>query len=104
LGIYQKRGGKDSGLIHSVVTTAANVHDLTPAAEVLHGDEKVVCGDAGYQGTAKRHEMASKTRTFRVAMRPGNRPALPETTQVRLLHLIEAVRAHIRSKGVHRFT
>jgi IS5 family transposase len=30
---------KDSGLIHSVVVTAANVHDLTPAAELLHGDD-----------------------------------------------------------------
>ena len=38
---------KDSGLIHSVVTTAANVHDLAPAAELLHGDEEVVYGDAG---------------------------------------------------------
>jgi len=38
---------KDSGLIHSVVTTAANVHDLTTAAELLHGDEEVVYGDAG---------------------------------------------------------
>jgi IS5 family transposase len=36
---------KDSGLIHSVVVTAANVHDLTPAAELLHGDEEVVYGD-----------------------------------------------------------
>jgi IS5 family transposase len=33
---------KDSGLIHSVVTTAANVHDLIPAAELLHGDDGVV--------------------------------------------------------------
>ena len=41
---------KDSGLIHSVVTTAANVHDLTPAAALLHGDEEVVYADAGYQG------------------------------------------------------
>ena len=39
---------KDSGLIHSVVVTAANVHDLTPVAELLHGDEQVVYGDAGY--------------------------------------------------------
>lgn len=28
---------KESGLIHSVVTTVTNVHDLTPAAELLHG-------------------------------------------------------------------
>ena len=38
---------KDSWLINSVVVTAANVHDITPAAELLHADEKVVDGDAG---------------------------------------------------------
>jgi IS5 family transposase len=30
---------KNSGLIQSVATTAANVHDLIPAAELLHGDQ-----------------------------------------------------------------
>jgi len=63
---------KDSGLIHSVVTTDANVHDLTTAAELLHGDEEVSDGDAGYQGIAERPEIAGKTTEFRVAMRPGN--------------------------------
>ena len=62
---------KDSGLIHSVITTAANVHDLTPAVELLHDEEKVVYGDAGDQGMAKRPEMAADAATFRVAMRPG---------------------------------
>ena len=38
----------DSGLIHSVETTAANVHDLMPAADLLHGEETVVYADAGY--------------------------------------------------------
>ena len=38
---------KDSGLIHSVVTRAANVHGLTPVAELLHGNEEVVYGDSG---------------------------------------------------------
>jgi transposase, IS5 family len=45
---------KDSGLIHSMETTAANVPDLTPAADLLHGDETVVYADAGYQGIDKR--------------------------------------------------
>lgn len=27
------------GLIHSLKTTAANVHDLTPSHELLHGKE-----------------------------------------------------------------
>jgi IS5 family transposase len=38
---------KDSGLIHSVVVTAAKVHDLTPAAELLHGDDEVDYADEG---------------------------------------------------------
>jgi IS5 family transposase len=94
---------KDSGLIHSVVVTAANVHDLTMAAELLHGDEKVVYGDAGYQGIAKRPEMADKKTQFRVAMRPGKRRVLPDTPDGRLDDLVETAKAHIRSKVEHPF-
>jgi len=94
---------KDSGLIHSVETTAANVHDLTPAAELLHGDEEVVYADAGYQGIEKRPEMEGKTTTFRIAMRPGKRRALPDTAEGRLDDLVETAKAHIRAKGEHPF-
>ena len=94
---------KDTGLIHSVETTAANVHDLTPAAELLHGEEVVVYADAGYQGIEKRPEMEGKTIGFRVAMRPGKRRALPDTPEGRLDDLIETAKAHIRAKGEHPF-
>jgi len=94
---------KDSGLIHSVVTTSANVHDLTPAAELLHGDEEVVYADAGYQGIDKRSDMTGKTTTFRVAMRPGKRRVLPDTPEGKLLDLIEMAKAHVRAKGEHPF-
>jgi IS5 family transposase len=94
---------KDSGLIHSVETTAANVHDLTPAAELLHGDEEVVYADAGYQGIEKRPEMEGKTTTFRIAMRPGKRRALPDTAEGRLDDLVETAKADIRAKGEHPF-
>jgi hypothetical protein len=67
-----------------MVVRAANVHDLTPAAELLHGDERVVYADAGYQGIAKRPEMAGKTTEVRVAMQPGKRRALPDTPEGRL--------------------
>ena len=40
---------KDSGLIHSVATTSAHVSDGGMAAELLHGEEKVIYGDTGYQ-------------------------------------------------------
>ena len=72
---------KESGLIHSVVVTAANVHDLTPAAELLHGDEEVVYRDAGYQGIAKRPEMDGTQASYRVAMPFGKRRALTDTSQ-----------------------
>ena len=94
---------KDNGLIHSVETTAANVHDLTPAAELLHGDETVVYADAGYQGIEKREEMQGKGIGFRVAMRPGKRRALPDSPEGRLDDLIETAKAHIRAKGEHPF-
>ena len=94
---------KDSGLIHSVETTAANVHDLTPVAELLHGEEVVVYADAGYQGIEKRPEMRGKAIGFRVAMRPGKRRALPTSPEGRLDDLIEAAKAHIRAKGEHPF-
>jgi IS5 family transposase len=93
----------ESGLIHSVETTAANVHDLTPAAELLHGEETVVYADAGYQGIAKRPEMKGKAIDFRVAMRPGQRRVFPESPEGRLRDLMETAKAHFRAKREHPF-
>ena len=93
----------DTGLIHLVQTTAAHVHDLTPAVELLHGAEEVVYADAGYQGIEKRVEMEGKTAKFRVAMRPGKRRALPVTSDGGLEYLVEAAKAHFRAKVEHPF-
>ena len=37
----------ETGVVHSVSTTSANVHDVTEAHRLLHGGEKRVWGDAG---------------------------------------------------------
>ncbi len=37
-------------LVHSAVVTSANVHDKHPLPALLHGAEKRVYGDRGYQG------------------------------------------------------
>ncbi len=47
----------ESGLVHTVVGTAANVHDVTQAHALLHGEETCGFGDAGYRGTEKREEV-----------------------------------------------
>lgn len=51
-----------TGMIHSVESTAANVHDVTMTASLLHGEEKRVFGDAGYLGV----ENAGKTKSAKI--------------------------------------
>ncbi len=46
----------ESGLVHSVVGTAANVADVTQVDQLLLGEENVVCADTGYTGVEKRPE------------------------------------------------
>ena len=40
----------ESGLAHAVRATSGNVHDVTEGNSLLHGEETVAFGDAGYQG------------------------------------------------------
>jgi IS5 family transposase len=56
---------------NTILTTTANVHDLTPTATLLHDEETVVYGDAGYQHNAEWPEIARKITEFWVAMRPS---------------------------------
>ncbi|VCY43214.1 Putative transposase (identified by ISEscan HMM) [Klebsiella pneumoniae] len=43
-----------SGLTHSLVTTAANEHDLNQLGNLLHGEEQFVSADAGYRSATAR--------------------------------------------------
>jgi len=67
------------GLIHNIDTTAANVHDIVPAGNLLHGDEQRVFGDAGYLGIQKRNEHKDrKDVSWFIARRPGTRKNLDD--------------------------
>ena len=46
-----------SGMVHTVVSTAANESDISITAQLLHGEEKQVHADAGYVGVQKRVEV-----------------------------------------------
>lgn len=92
----------DSGLVHTVVGTAANVNDVTQGHELLHGEEQVVFADAGYQGAMDRPEATGVT--WHVAMRPGKRRALDmKNKSHRLIDEIERLKASVRSKVEHAF-
>ena len=47
---------KDSGLVHTIKATGANVHDVTMTSELLHGEENEVYGDSGYTSADKRED------------------------------------------------
>ncbi|EEH5461545.1 IS5 family transposase [Salmonella enterica] len=88
------------GLIHSIETTPANDHDLTVADRLLHGDEQVVWGDAGYSGIDKREEHRNRDVDWFIAMRPGQRARLPASCPT---HWMERLKASVRAKVEHPF-
>jgi len=92
-----------SGLVHTVVGTAAHVADVTQAHALLHGRETAVLGDAGYQGVARRPETQDTPVTWHVALRPGVRRALPDDDLGHLQERIERVKAGLRAKVEHPF-
>ena len=47
---------RDSGLVHTVKATSANVHDVSMTSELLHGEEETVNGDSGYVGAENRED------------------------------------------------
>lgn len=94
----------DSGLVHTVIGTAANVNDVTQAGALLHGQEADVFADSGYQGVAKREETQHIEATWHVAMRPGKRKALDKANPMgAVLDKLEHVKARIRAKVEHPF-
>ena len=90
----------ETGVVHSMSTTSANVHDVTEAHRLLHGGEKRVWGDAGYQGVAKRDENEGLDVEWRVAMRPGRRRQLEPGSEAAVE---ERRKASIRAKVEHPF-
>ena len=93
----------ESGLVHTVRGTAANVNDVVEANSLLHGDETDAFGDAGYQGAHKRAD-AQPGVDWHVAMRPGKRRALDKSQPIgAMTDEVERIKASIRAKVEHPF-
>lgn len=92
----------DSGLVHTVIGTSANVNDLNVAGALLHGEEQTAFGDAGYQGVHKREEAQGPD--WHVAMRRGKRKKLnPFMPRDAIVEQIEQLKASVRAKVEHPF-
>ena len=70
---YKAHVGVDvgSGIIRSVITTAANVNDTVPADDLIRGDEPVVWADAAYHTHRRVAALKAKGVKARIARRPN---------------------------------
>ncbi len=59
----------DSGLVHTVVATSANVADVNVLGELLHGQEESLHGDSAYHSKALKDEAEAAGIEFNVNQR-----------------------------------
>ena len=106
---YKAHIGVDTqkGLVHTVKATAANVADVTETANLLHGEEETVHGDAGYLGAEKREDAVIRNKAerkikYEIMMRPSQVKKLNKTEQGRVRKK-ERRKASVRAKVEHVF-
>jgi len=93
----------ESGLVHTVRGTSGHVSDIAKGNTLLHGQETVAFGDAGYQGIERRAD-ATPDVTWHVAMRPGKRKALDKDNEAdAMIDKAEKLKASVRAKVEHPF-
>lgn len=98
---------RDSGLIHTVKVTSANVHDVTVTAELLTGEEETVHGDSGYLGAEKRPEAITRNSAGkRIRYKINRRPSQSKHNSTRSKAQIkrrEREKSSVRAKVEHVF-
>jgi len=94
----------ESGLVHSVVGTAANVADVTQVDKLLHGEENMVEADSGYTGVEKRAEYEGREVVWQIAARRSTYKKLDKRSAVyKAKRKIEKAKAQVRAKFQHPF-
>lgn len=88
---------EESGAIHSVAVTAANVHDIEMMDDMTRDDDETARGDSGYRGIEKRtHHNGVK---FEISMMRGKRRKFKGT----VTDTIEKLKSGIRAKVEYPF-
>lgn len=98
---------KDSGLVHTLKVTAANVHDVSVASELLTGSEETVYGDSGYLGAEKRENAVVRNKQgrkikYRMTRRPSQLRKLSLSGQY-AARKSEHRKSSVRAKVEHVF-
>jgi IS5 family transposase len=92
----------DSGLVHTITTTSAHVHDINEGCKLLHGQENQVFSDAGYRGIEKRNE--GKNIKWNVAMMHSKKKRFNKNIEHHILiNYSEKILSKIRAKVEFNF-
>ena len=98
---------KDTGLVHSIAVTAANVHDITIVPKLLTKEETVVYGDSGYLGAEKREDAVLRNKNGeKIKYKINRRPSQSRKRSVRSQAQIkrrEREKSSVRAKIEHVF-
>jgi IS5 family transposase len=92
----------ESGLVHTVVTTAANESDVAQIEDLLHGEEKLVHGDAGYLG-AQDYVARHKRIAWRIARRRSTVQKIRRARERAKAMREETKKAQVRARVEHPF-
>ena len=91
-----------TGYVHTVTATAANVHDLDEAVNLVRAGDEVVYADAGYQGAANRPEIAGDEHLSKVAWQIAARKGVLKTMAAPD-RVAQSRQASVRAKVEHPF-
>jgi transposase, IS5 family len=69
---------KDSGLVHTVGISAANLHDSQAMNELLHGQETALWGDSAYQSKERQQTAEENGLAWHVNVKASRHRALTE--------------------------
>jgi transposase, IS5 family len=73
-GMKAHVGTDRRGIVHSLSTTSANVHDSTQMIKLLHGKEREVFGDQAYWSEAHRQAALARGIRYRINRRATTTP------------------------------
>ncbi len=90
----------DSGLVHTVTTTAANEADVEQINDLLHGKEEAVWADSGYRGAQAR---VKRDVQWNIAGRPSDMAKMSEGRAKSRARKSEHEKASVRAKVEHPF-
>ena len=96
-----------TGYVHTIEGTAANVHDVDKAPDLIREDDSVVYGDSGYLGLPEREEVRSDDHLsdieYRINKRPSSLKITGEYDGINWDKEIEHRKSSVRSKVEHIF-